>query len=166
MKTTRKLTYSGMLIALGVITGSLFYIPVGVAKAFPIQHVINVISAVLLGPWYAVGNAFCISLLRNILGTGSLLAFPGSMIGALLCGLLYKKSKHLFAAVLGETMGTGIIGAYAAYPIAKYALGMDKGISFFVTPFLLSSMAGALIAWMVLSAFKKVHALNLNNENA
>jgi energy coupling factor transporter S component ThiW len=71
-------------------TGHLIYIPVGVAKAFPIQHLINILSAVLLGPAYALWNAFAISLLRNLLGTGSLLAFPGSMIGALLAGLLYQ----------------------------------------------------------------------------
>ncbi|HYE10582.1 MAG TPA: energy coupling factor transporter S component ThiW, partial [Patescibacteria group bacterium] len=86
---TRKMTLSSLLIAIGVITGNMIFIPVGAAKAFPVQHTINVISAILLGPGYGVAIAFCISLLRNILGTGSLLAFPGSMIGALLAGILY-----------------------------------------------------------------------------
>ncbi|RQD74913.1 MAG: energy coupling factor transporter S component ThiW, partial [Halanaerobium sp. MSAO_Bac5] len=86
----KKLTFAALLIALGTISGHLIYIPVGIAKAFPVQHLINVLSAVLLGPAYAVWNAFAISLFRNILGTGSLLAFPGSMIGAFLAAYLYK----------------------------------------------------------------------------
>ena len=88
MKKTdiRKLATAAMLVAVAVICSPLS-IPVGASKCFPIQHLVNVIAGVFLGPWYAVGAAFCTSLIRNLLGTGSLLAFPGSMCGALLCGL-------------------------------------------------------------------------------
>ena len=75
----QKMVFASLLVAIGTMVGHVIYIPVGVAKCFPIQHTINVISAVLLGPYYAVLNAFLISLLRNILGTGSILAFPGSI---------------------------------------------------------------------------------------
>lgn len=166
MKSTQKLSYSGLLIALGVVTGSLFYIPVGAAKAFPIQHLINVISAVLLGPAWAVGNAFCISLLRNIMGTGSLLAFPGSMIGALLAGLLYQKTKKTLFALVGEVFGTGIIGALVSYPIAKYLIGIDKGTFFFITPFMLSTLAGSIIAYIMLKALSYTSLLKAPHENA
>ncbi len=90
---TKRLTMAAMFVAIGVILGNVVYIPVGVSKCFPIQHAINVMSAVILGPGYGVLIAFVISLLRNILGTGSLLAFPGSMIGALLAGFAYKYTK-------------------------------------------------------------------------
>ncbi|MGM0548428.1 MAG: energy coupling factor transporter S component ThiW, partial [Bacillota bacterium] len=103
----KKLTLSALLIALGTMTGHLIYIPIGVAKAFPVQHLINVLAAVLLGPAYAVWTAFAISLFRNILGTGSLLAFPGSMIGALIAGLLYQRFKSRNWALIGELFGTG-----------------------------------------------------------
>ena len=152
MKTTQKLTYSGILIALGVITGSVFYIPIGVAKAFPVQHLINVISAVLLGPIWGIGNAFCISLLRNIMGTGSILAFPGSMIGALLAGLLYKKTHKMLFALVGEVFGTGILGALLSYPIAKLLLGLDKGVFFFISPFMISTISGSIIAYAMLKS--------------
>ena len=95
---TKKLVFSSMLIAIGTLLGHVIYIPVGVAKCFPIQHTINVISAVLLGPYFAILNAFSISLLRNILGTGSILAFPGSIFGALLASFLYKKTKNIASA--------------------------------------------------------------------
>ncbi|MGF7059402.1 energy coupling factor transporter S component ThiW [Brassicibacter mesophilus] len=149
---TKKLTLSALLIALGTLTGHIFYIPVGVAKCFPIQHTINILSAVILGPWYAVANAFLTSLLRNILGTGSLLAFPGSMIGALLAGFLYKKTGKQSIASLGEVLGTGFLGALAAYPVAKLFMGKDVAILFFVLPFMVSTIGGTIIGYGLLKA--------------
>ncbi|WZL74324.1 energy coupling factor transporter S component ThiW [Clostridiaceae bacterium 35-E11] len=147
---TKKLTFSALLIAIGTLTGHLVYIPVGVAKVFPVQHAINVLSAVWLGPWMAVGNAFMISLLRNVLGTGSLLAFPGSMIGAFLAGWLYRSfQKHLFA-IFGEVFGTGILGALLAFPIAKFLLGSKATAFFFVVPFMASTLGGSFIAGLLL----------------
>ncbi len=144
---TRKLAYTGIFIAVGVLSAHLVYIPVGIAKCFPIQHVINVLLAVLLGTRYSVSAAFGISLLRNILGTGSLLAFPGSMAGAALAGILYKKTNSIWGAIIGELIGTGVIGALLAYPVASYFLGSQAGAFFFVIPFLISSAGGSIIAY-------------------
>lgn len=66
----------------------------GIAKVFPVQHGINLIMGVLFGPWSGIAVAFVISLIRNILGTGSLLAFPGSMVGVFLAGFLYQKLRN------------------------------------------------------------------------
>ncbi len=143
--STRKLTLCAFLIAIGTLTGHIFYIPIGVAKCFPIQHTINILSAVILGPWYAVANAFVTSLLRNILGTGSLLAFPGSMIGAFLAGVLYKKTGKQIMASLGEVLGTGLLGGLVAYPVAKLIMGKDVAIFFFVLPFMVSTIGGTII---------------------
>jgi energy coupling factor transporter S component ThiW len=155
MKRTQKITLSGVLIALGVVSGSVLYIPIGVIKAFPVQHMINVLSAILLGPFYAVANAFLISLIRNMTGVGSLLAFPGSMIGALVASLLYKKWEKLGLAFLGEWIGTGIIGGIVASFMAKVLLGSTAGMSVFLTSFLASSFVGASIAVVLYGVLMK-----------
>lgn len=80
--STQKLAIAGVLTAAAV-AGSLISVPVAGSKCAPVQHMVNVFSAVILGPWWGVGIAFCASLIRNLLGIGSLLAFPGSMVGAL-----------------------------------------------------------------------------------
>ena len=146
---TRKLTFTAMFMAVGVLSAHLIYIPVGVSKCFPMQHAINVLLAVLLGTKYSVGAAFGVSLLRNILGTGSLLAFPGSMIGAALAGILYKRTNHILGALIGEIVGTGLLGGLVAYPVAKLFLGTSVGALFFVVPFLVSTVGGSLIAWAI-----------------
>ena len=154
-KSIRKLTIAGLLVAVAVV-GSLFSIPVLGAKCSPIQHMVNVLGAVLLGPWYAVGMAFAASLLRNLLGLGSLLAFPGSMIGALLCGLFYKVCPKLSVAYAGEVFGTGILGGMASYPIAVVLLNNKAAALFtFVPSFLVSTAVGAAISVIVLAALKR-----------
>jgi energy coupling factor transporter S component ThiW len=158
----QKIALSGVLIGISVIFGT-FSVPIGVAKISPIQHFVNVVGAITLGPIYALINAFVTSLIRNIMGTGSLLAFPGSMIGALLAGILYKKFKKTGMAVIGEIIGTGIIGALLAYPIASIILGKQVALFVYVIPFTLSCSAGAAIAYL----FVKVPAIKkilINNE--
>ena len=85
---TRKLALAAVFTAVAVV-GSLFSFPVFGSKCAPVQHIVNILCAVFLGPVWGVCVAFAASLLRNLLGLGSLMAFPGSMIGALLCGLAY-----------------------------------------------------------------------------
>ena len=81
----RKVTLAGLLVAVAVV-GSTFSFPVFSSKCAPVQHMVNILCAVLLGPGYGVAAAFAASLLRNLLGLGSLLAFPGSMCGVYGCG--------------------------------------------------------------------------------
>ena len=151
MNKTLKMTVTAMLVAVGTLTSHMFYIPLGFAKVFPMQHFINVLSAVLLGPAYAVIQAFSVSLLRNMMGTGSFFAFPGSMIGAFLAAYLYKRTKKLSLAFAGETIGTGILGAIACYPIATLLLGQNAALFGFIPSFMVSSLAGALFGFIILS---------------
>lgn len=148
----KKLTSAALLIAIGTLSAHLIYIPAGVSKCFPVQHAINVLGAVLLGPDYAVAIAFVISCLRNMFGTGSLLAFPGSMIGALLAVLAYKQWRNLPAAMTGEIIGTGILGGLTAWLIASTLLGSKAVAWFFIPPFLVSTIGGSIIAGLLLKS--------------
>ena len=121
---------------------------------------VNVLCAVLLGPWYGVGVAFVASLLRNLLGLGSLMAFPGSMCGALLCGIVYHKTHKLLPATLiGEVFGTGIIGGLLAWPVAMACLWArppaDIAFYAYIVPFLVSTVGGSIIAGIILFALEK-----------
>ena len=158
MKTnTKKIALAGVLCAVAVV-GSMFSFPVFGSKCAPVQHMVNVLCAVLLGPWYGVAVAFVASLLRNLLGLGSLMAFPGSMCGALLCEILYHKKKNLLATLAGEVFGTGIIGGLLAWPVAVFLMGKAAGdIAFYayIVPFLVSTVGGSIIAGVVLIALEK-----------
>ena len=61
-----KLTLTALFTAIAVV-GSMFSFPVFGSKCAPVQHMVNILCAVLLGPWYGVVVAFTASLLRNLL---------------------------------------------------------------------------------------------------
>lgn len=160
----RKLALAGMMTAIGVVL-STFYIPVGVSKCFPVQHLLNVLAGVFLGPWYALGFSFCTALIRNLLGTGSLLAFPGSMVGAFCCGMLYRYVKRLSAAVAGEVVGTGIIGGMLCYPVARLLMGNAEAALFtYVVPFLISTLGGSALAEVLLAILYRSKAIGVLRE--
>jgi energy coupling factor transporter S component ThiW len=157
MKNTnlKKLTLTALFAAIAVV-GSLFSFPVFGAKCAPVQHLINVLCAIFLGPWYGLACAFIASFIRNALGLGTLLAFPGSMCGALLSGLLYKYGKKRWLAYIGEVIGTALIGGMLAAPLAYFILGNAAATLFtFVIPFLISTAGGSIIAAILCETMAK-----------
>ena len=157
MNETKKLTLAAALTAMAV-AGSILSFPILGSRCAPVQHMVNVFCAVLLGWRYGLSSAFVASLLRNLFGLGSVLAFPGSMCGAFLSGIVYARTKNIFATVLAEAFGTGIIGGLAAYPLAILFLGKEAGdVAFYVyvVPFLISTTCGAILAGLVVKRFKK-----------
>ena len=154
---TLRLSLAAMMVAVAVV-GSMFSFPVLGSKCSPVQHMVNVVCGILLGPWYALGAGFLAALIRNLLGLGSLLAFPGSMCGALLCGLAWKYSKKLLPALAGEVFGTGVIGGLLAYPVAIAFMGVSSAnVAFYayVVPFLISTVVGSIIAGAIIFALQK-----------
>ncbi len=150
----RKVVAVGLLVALGVVAAP-FSIPVGVAKVYPVQHAINVLAGAMLGPGPAVIAALLTSTLRNLMGTGTPLAFPGSIFGALLAGLAFRFLKKDYFAAAGEVVGTGLIGALVAFPLAKWILGFTGMAYFFIIPFTLSSLSGAIVGLIILRLWQK-----------
>ena len=125
---SKKLAIAGVFCAVSVV-GSLFSFPVFGSKCSPVQHMVNILCAVLLGPGYSLGAAFAASLIRNLVGLGSLMAFPGSMFGALMCGVVYAKTKNIFGTLIGEVFGTAVLGGLCAYPIAILFMGQSAAFS-------------------------------------
>ena len=158
---TRKLVLMAMFVAIGVAGSAFVYFPAGIARAYPIQHAINVIAAVLFGPGPAILIAFLTGVVRILTGTGSLLAFPGGMIGALLAGLMYAKFGKVWLAGLGEVVGTGIIASLVAVPYARLLLGTEFGALFFVPPFFISSLAGAILGGVLAMRLAKTEPLKV-----
>jgi len=147
-----KLTTLALLVALGVVLSPILRVP-GMA---PMQHFINVICAVLLGPWYALLCAVLIAVLRMLLMGINLLAVTGAVFGAVLSGILYRKTGKLLAAVIGEIIGTGIIGAIASYPVMALVYSNNDVVWLtYVPSFVLGTVIGGMTAFVFLLALKK-----------
>ncbi|MBP3273270.1 MAG: energy coupling factor transporter S component ThiW [Ruminococcus sp.] len=158
---TKKLAMAGVLCAVCVV-GSLFSVPVFASKCAPVQHMVNIISAVLLGPYWGVAIAFAASLIRNLLGLGTLMAFPGSMFGALLCGIVFSKTKTTWLTYLAEVFGTAVLGGLCAYPVAVLFMGVDASKTAFyayIVPFLISTAAGAILSAVLIESLKRAKVI-------
>ena len=164
---TKKLAIAGVFCAVAVV-GSLFSFPVFGSKCSPVQHMVNILCAVLLGPGYGLSAAFAAALIRNLLGLGSLMAFPGSMFGALICGVVYAKTRNIFGTLIGEVFGTAILGGLCAYPVAVFFMGQSAaGLAFYayIIPFLISTAAGAIISAVLIYSLQKGNILHTMQES-
>lgn len=143
-----KMTVLSMLIALGVVISPLLRFE----GMCPMAHFINIVCAVLLGPWYALICSVTIGIIRMVLMSIPPLALTGAVFGALLSGIFYKVSKgKLIFAVLGEIVGTGVIGAIISYPVMTLLWGKE-GLSwlFYVPSFICGTLIGGSIAFVFL----------------
>jgi energy coupling factor transporter S component ThiW len=158
--TTRRVAYSIILAALAVALSPIS-IPTGIARLSPSQHLINVLAGALVGPWWGLGVALVTSIIRNALGLGTPLAFPGSIFGVVLAGLVYRATRNAYFTAAGEIVGTGLIGAtVGALIVAPYIMGRELGLFALVVPFFLSSLLGAVLGVIGL---KVLHRAGLGN---
>ncbi|MCE5264144.1 MAG: energy coupling factor transporter S component ThiW [Deltaproteobacteria bacterium] len=159
---SRKAAYAVVLVAMGVALAPYTSIPVGIAKINPTQHFVNVVGAVLLGPWWAVAIAAIIAALRNAMGLGTLLAFPGGMIGALLAGLCYRYTRSIYAGAAGEILGTGVIApVVSAMLVAPLFMGTIIPLLALIPSFFTSSLAGAVLGVLALRLLERADIVHL-----
>ena len=152
-----RMVVMAMLIAVGVVISPLLR----VEGMCPMAHLINITAAVLLGPVDAFIVAVLIGIIR-MCGMGiPPLALTGAVFGATMSGILYKVSKgKIWAAVLGEIIGTGIIGAIVSYPVMTYICGRE-GLTwlFYVPSFTCGTLIGGSIAAILLYRLQSIGVL-------
>ncbi len=143
-----KMVVISMMIAIGVVISPILR----VEGMCPMAHFVNVVCAVFLGPWYSLLCATLIGIIRMVLMGIPPLALTGAVFGAFLSGVFYQISKgKIMCAVLGEVVGTGLIGAVMSYPIMTFLWGRE-GLSwlFYVPSFLCATLIGGGIAYVFL----------------
>lgn len=150
--------FLAMMVALGVVISPILR----VEGMCPMAHFINITVAVLMGPVYAFACAVMIGFIRMAVMGIPPLALTGAVFGAALAGILYRLSKgKLWAAVLGEIIGTGVIGAIVSYPVMTLLWGAS-GLTwmFYVPGFLMGTFIGGSIAFVFLQVMQKNGMLN------
>jgi energy coupling factor transporter S component ThiW len=142
-----------MLVAIGVVISPLLR----VEGLCPTAHLINIVCSVLLGPWYSLLCATLIGIIRMIFLGIPPLALTGAVFGAFLSGVLYRISKgKIIFAVIGEIIGTGVIGAIVSYPVMALLMGRT-GLTwmFYVPSFIAATIMGGTAAYILLKALSR-----------
>lgn len=148
-----RLVMMGVLIGLGVVISPILRIE----GMCPMAHLINITGAVLLGPAEAFTVATLIGIIRMAVMGIPPLALTGAVFGALLSGMMYRYSGgRIWAAVLGEIIGTGIIGAIVSYPVMTLLYGRTGLTWFFYVPLFISgTLIGGACAFLLLKALAR-----------
>ncbi|MBQ7039050.1 MAG: energy coupling factor transporter S component ThiW [Clostridia bacterium] len=147
-KNLLKLTVLSVMVALGVVVSPILR----VEGMCPMAHFINITCSVLLGPWYSLLCAVMIGIIRMTVMGIPPIALTGAVFGAFLSGVFYRASGNkIILAVLGEVIGTGVIGAVASYPVMTFLWGKE-GLSwlFYVPSFICGTLIGGTIAYLFL----------------
>jgi len=159
---TRRLVLSAVFAALPVVFSYVpGAIPVAGAKVLPWQHMVNAVAGVLVGPWYAALSATVAAILRNALGVGTLLAFPGGIPGALVVGFAYRAWRREWVGLL-EPLGTGPVGAtLGALLVAPALMGKAVPLAALLPAFLASAIPGAVLGVIVLKVLRRAGAIRV-----
>ena len=161
---TRKVAYAVVLVAIGVALAPYTSFPIGIAKVNPTQHFVNVIAAVVLGPWWAAIIAAVIGVIRNAMGVGTLLAFPGGMIGALLAGFFYRFRWNIYDGAIGAVIGTGFIApVVSALFVAPVLMGKAIPLLALIPSFLASTVVGAVLGVLALKLLHRADIIELKS---
>lgn len=138
-KKLLKMLVLSMLVALGVVISPILR----VEGMCPMAHFINIVCSVFMGPWYSLLCATLIGVIRMTTMAIPPIALTGAVFGAFLSGVFYRISKgKIIFAVLGEIIGTGIIGAVLSYPVMNFIWGKEGLTWLFYVP---SFIGGTLI---------------------
>jgi energy-coupling factor transport system ATP-binding protein len=126
---------------------------------------VNIMAAVLLGPWWATLVAFAAAVFRNATGVGTPFAFPGGMIGALLAGVAWRATAKLRFAAAGEIVGTGIIAAgISVLVIAPGLMGEPRAVAFLFASFMLSTVVGTAVGLVALVALRNADVVEFESQ--
>ena len=152
---------TAMLACLAFVLNTFVYFP---AMA-PFQHFVDVLAAVIVGPWYGFAAALLCGIMRMMSGR-TIQAVTGAIFGPILGGLIYRKTKNVYLVFIGEVFGTGVIGACASYPLMKMFYGLDAQSPFYYIPFYTpSAIVGAAMGVVVVLILKKTGVLSrMHNE--
>ena len=159
VEKVRKIVLAGLFAAMAVLLSGIHF-PVGPIKAFPFQHMVNIVAGVMIGPWYAAIAALIAGIIRNAIGTGTLFAFPGGIPGAIVVGLVFRWVRRDWAA-LTEPVGTGLIGVPLTVFLLGPILGKQFAFALLFPAFMMSSVPGSIIGYVLLKALRRTSVLKL-----
>lgn len=148
----KKIAIVSVFSALGVVVAPFSWFAFAGSKAFPGQHMVNAILGVLVGPFWTAIAAIIIGIIRNVLGIGTVYAFPGGIPGGIVVGVIYwllkrfKLSKKIrIASALAEPIGTVLIGATLSLYLVAPWIGTEKILD-------LLNAKGPLLAYLIFGA--------------
>ncbi len=158
---TKKLVYSALLLALGIILPSIthFLGPLGTV-VLP-MHIPVFLAGIIVGPLYGAALGFLLPLLNHfMLGMPPIpmlyiMLFELLTYG-LVSGLIYKKSRNSLIALVGSMIVGRVVGAITA-ELLFYILGLSTiPVKVWIYGSLVTGLPGIIIQLILIPLIAKV----------
>ncbi|MCS7126822.1 MAG: energy coupling factor transporter S component ThiW [Thaumarchaeota archaeon] len=173
-RATRTVAVWIALSAMGIALAPILWFPFLGTRAYPGQHMVNVLAGVMLGPLSSLVVPFVVGTVRIALGLGTVFAYPGGLPGALMVGLFHRyltsrfsRPELRFLSALAEPVGTVLIGGTVSLLVIGPLIGSEPlmnllrgrgpvgALLVFWSGWAVSSVPGALLGYVLCLALSR-----------
>ncbi|MDJ0273966.1 MAG: energy coupling factor transporter S component ThiW [Nitrososphaerota archaeon] len=146
------------LSALGLVLAPFFWFPFLGTRAFPGQHLVNVLSGILLGPIRSIPVPIVVGTIRITLGIGTVFAYPGGIPGTIMVGLVhryvtsrFRDPRLRYLSAFAEPIGTVLIGGTISLLVIGPLLGVRSILDLLSRETLVAALLTFWSGWAVSS---------------
>ncbi len=158
VSTARTIALTIALSALGVVLAPFFWFPFLGTRAFPGQHLINVLAGVMLGPVRSIPVPVIVGTVRIMLGIGTVFAYPGGIPGTIVVGLFHRFVTGRFRdpvirylSAFAEPIGTVLIGGTLSLLVIGPLLNVPSIVDLLSRETLIAALLTFWAGWAVSS---------------
>jgi len=168
IKETRKLIFSGMFLAFGIIIPYIFHIVNLGGPIFLPMHIPVLLVAFYVNPLYALSVGALAPLLNSIL-TGMPVLYPIAIIMSFelatygfVTSISYKKYNLMLSLIIGMISGRLVAGLIVV--ILQGIFGLEMNPLFYIKGAIITGIPGALIQLIIIPLIvKKFKIINKKN---
>ena len=147
-----------VLSVLGLVLAPFFWFPFLGTRAFPGQHLVNVLAGILLGPVRSIPVPVIVGTVRLMLGIGTVFAYPGGIPGTIMVGLFqrfvtgrFRDHRARYLSAFAEPIGTVLIGGTLSLLIIGPLLNMPSIVDLLSGETVIAALLTFWAGWAVSS---------------
>ncbi len=147
-----------VLSVLGLVLAPFFWFPFLGTRAFPGQHLVNVLAGILLGPVRSIPVPVIVGTVRLMLGIGTVFAYPGGIPGTIMVGLFqrfvtgrFRDPKIRYLSAFAEPIGTVLIGGTLSLLIIGPLLNVPSIVALLSRETVIAALLTFWAGWAVSS---------------
>ena len=147
-----------VLSVLGLVLAPFFWFPFLGTRAFPGQHLVNVLAGILLGPVRSIPVPVIVGTVRLMLGIGTVFAYPGGIPGTIMVGLFqrfvtgrFRDHRIRYLSAFAEPIGTVLIGGTLSLLIIGPLLNMPSIVDLLSGETVIAALLTFWAGWAVSS---------------
>ncbi|MDO5755427.1 MAG: ECF transporter S component [Tissierellia bacterium] len=150
MNSTRKLVYTALLLALGILLPMIFHTAAMSGVIFLPMHIPILLAGFIVGPWYAALLGFITPIINHLLTGMPPVPVVYTMtleliIFGIIAGLMYQNTNRVLLSLLVAMIGGRIVAACGIFILAQLLTAVDFSFKTYFTAAFVTGIPGLII---------------------